>query len=722
MDSTDQELKIHTSECRKKVFAFVVLLIIILLSYSNTFNASWHFDDEPNILDRKALHLTELSWSNIKQTFFQGTKLYRPISCFSFGANYFFGETNVFGYHLVNIIIHFLSSFFLYIFIYQTLHLPSVSKKYRQHSYFISLLAAILWASNPANTQAVTYIVQRMASMAGMFYITTMFFFLKGRTSKKNKLKGLYFTICIFTALLSFGSKENTIVLPISLLMYEILLINGTTFRGWIIKNKIFLITAIFFVLAVTVFYITMINSNPISFMGAYDKYRVFSLKERLLTEPRIIIFYITLLLYPDPNRLSLSHDIHFSQSLFNPLTTVFSILLIATLIIVAFAISKKHPLLSFSILFFFLNHIVESTFLPLELIYEHRNYIPSMFLFIPFVIFLLFLLEYFSNKLLIRSLLIVSAVLFIVSQGHATYIRNFAWKTEESIWFDGIEKYPDFWRPYLNLGSFYMKKNMPEKALDLFRQAEFKRHSVNSGDKHLTYFNIGVAYQKMGENEKAFQYYLKAEKIYSIYSNTHVNKAVILTEKGYFEDAHIELKKAIQCDRNNPQAYINFGILLLKKGQIKEAIDKLEIAKRLAPNDILTLKSLGYAYLKLSQYGKATALFTRVKDLTPYDSNILLFLSEIYSIKGMTSQAKVTINEMIKMTGFKNLERYVKELGENNISSQTIAPNRLIILGLLAEVLNERSTTYQELAKYCHEKKSELAKNASSLEFINPD
>ena len=184
---------IYLSECRKKTFVFITLFIIILSIYSNTFKASWHFDDIPNIIENRRLHVTELSWSNIKGAFFAAPRspgeLYRPVACLSFALNYFFGKDNVSGYHIVNISIHFLAAIFLFLFIYNTLNLPLLKAKYSSNSYFIALLSTTLWAINPLQTQAITFIVQRMASMAGMFYIISMYFYLKGRTATKNNVK-----------------------------------------------------------------------------------------------------------------------------------------------------------------------------------------------------------------------------------------------------------------------------------------------------------------------------------------------------------------------------------------------------------------------------------------------------------------------------------------------------------------------------------------------------
>jgi hypothetical protein len=221
----------HLTESRKTIFAFISLLLIVLIVYSNTFNASWHFDDEPNITENPALHLTEFTWKNLKKTFYasqvEPDQIYRPVACLSFALNYYVGGKDVFGYHLVNLAIHFLASLFLYLFVYHTLNLPQMSARYGPNSYSIALLSAFLWAINPIQTQAITYIVQRMASMAGMFYILSMYLYLIGRTTTRSSRKLLFFFLCAISAVLAFGSKENAIMIPLSLFLFDLLFIQG---------------------------------------------------------------------------------------------------------------------------------------------------------------------------------------------------------------------------------------------------------------------------------------------------------------------------------------------------------------------------------------------------------------------------------------------------------------------------------------------------------------
>ena len=126
------------------------------------------------------------------------------------------------------------------------------------------------------------------------------------------------------------------------------------------------------------------LNSSPISTILSGFENRPFTLLQRLMTQPRALVYYLSQIFYPVPTRLSVEHEIMISTSLLNPWTTLPAFGLILGLIGFGLWKMQKMPVLSFAILFFFLNHSIESSVLDLELVFEHRNYLPSFFLFFP--------------------------------------------------------------------------------------------------------------------------------------------------------------------------------------------------------------------------------------------------------------------------------------------------------------------------------------------------
>jgi tetratricopeptide (TPR) repeat protein len=694
------ESEIHLSECRKKVFVFLALFIIVLSIYSNTFHASWHFDDEPNITANPSLHLEEFSWHNIKETFFSRQihprQLYRPMACLSFALNYYFGRDNVFGYHLVNISIHLLTAVFLFLFIYQTLNLPSTIAKYGPHSYFISLLATVLWAINPVQIQAVTYIVQRMASMAGMFYIMSMYFYLKGRISRQRIFTILLYFCCVISTLLAFGSKENTAMLPISILLFDLFLIQGVSKEN--IKRNSFILMAVILIPVGIALALKGPSLFSASFLVSSYQSRGFTLLERLLTEPRIVLFYISLLFYPMPDRLCIAHDISISHSLVNPPTTFLAIFTILGILVVAIIKSKKYPLISYCIIFFFLNHVIESTIFGLELIFEHRNYIPSMLLFVPIAILIVRGIKFFSYKRSMQAAICLFVILVLVGQGHTSFMRNFIWKTEESLWLDAVEKSPNMPRVHHNLARYYGDAGQIERAIAQYKEALALKRSSHGESHHLTHYNLALIYMKIGKDDEAIKHLEKAIEIAPKYADAYNNLAIILAKRGQYDDAFNLLIKSLTYDRNSPQAHNNLAFILLRTNRIDEAISEFKKALALKDGDPTFLQNLGIAYKYKGYLNKGARCFRSVLKKDPRALLARLHLAETYWLMGKKEVAKRMVSSTLDLLPPKVVHSKIKVLFQED-SIQEL-PERSIILPLLEDAYLERSACLEKMGR----------------------
>jgi tetratricopeptide (TPR) repeat protein len=683
------------SSCRKNLFAFTALAVVIFAIYSNTFNASWHFDDFVNLVDHPGMHLNSLRWPEIKETFFANRgKLNRPVSAFSLALNYYFSGNNVSSYHLVNIIIHCLSAVFLFLFIVHTLKLPAFEKRYGNIAYSVALLSSLFWAINPVQTQAVTYVVQRMASLAGLFYVMALYAYVRARTDSNRFSRSFFLTLCALSALLAFGSKENTFVLPMSIALYEIILVRKYSIGKWLKTHKRKWFTIVIACIGLTAAYLYLHQGGHMfSLLSGYHK-RVFTLEQRLLTEPRVIWFYLSLLLYPLPSRLSLVHDFRVSQSLTDPVTTLTSVIAIAALLLGAAVCSRKWPLLAFCVIFFFLNHVIESTILPLELVFEHRNYIPSMLLFLPIAVLLVRLASNRAKRFFVAPTAAIIAVLLFGS-AYATYARNWAWKNPETLWVDAVSKAPGLWRPWQNLGRVYVEKKEYSKALTLFLASLSKRTDANKNDKYLTEYNLGVVYQNLNRFDKALSHYNEAERLNPSFPGAHNNRGAIFFQQGKLEDAISELRKAATCDaRNQAQALSNLGFLLIKAGKKDEAIHYLQIANRIKPNNPLTMNRLGFAYRKEGRFGKAYILFKKSLQVEPGNIQTALYLADLYRERKMAIQVGNAMGKVFCLIEEKGHQVFMNEflLREEN---EGILLDRSIIISLFKEICETQSARF---------------------------
>ncbi len=557
------------SASRAWAYAALFLLILSLAIYSNSFEASWHYDDFQNIVENDRVHVKNLSWENLQKTWYSPVtgKVWRPLAYLSFALNYYFDGNHVFSYHLINLCIHYLTAIMLFLFIHGTLTLPSLAGQYRSRAYAIALLSSVFWMINPVHVSAVTYIVQRMTSMTALFYISAMYSYLKARTEDKGPIrKGLYVVLTVLAALAALGTKENAIMLPVSLFMYELLLIKGITKER--LKNHVLLgCIAVLILLALS---FAFVDISTIT--GGYAN-RPFTLLQRLLTEPRVIIYYVTILLYPISSRLALIHDVDVSQSLFDPWTTLPAILIIVIVTVLAFIMARKRPLVSFCILFFILNHCIEGTFAPLEIIYEHRNYLPSLFFFVPFAVAFIEVYERFKEHKIVTLALSTFLAGVIMILGMTTFLQNGIWKNEITLWADNATKAPHLHRTHHNLGVSLMSAGFFEEGVRELQIALTAKNDATVNEKYITHYHLGRYFFFFKDYKKAAWHFQQTLQWAPLYPEPYHYLAKIMCINGHLNDAERLVKKALDL-KDDPGFMITHGLIRLRSGDEAGAIE----------------------------------------------------------------------------------------------------------------------------------------------------
>lgn len=674
----DLNLQWQSRDDRKYAFALLALFVFLIVIYANSFHGVFQFDDKINIVENRNIFLKSLDWSDIKKSFhgIEGNKIIRPFSYFSFALNYYIDELNVIGYHIVNFIIHYLTSLFLFLFTYKTLTLPKLREKYGSTAYGVSLLATFFWATSPVQLTAVTYIVQRMASMAGLFYIMALYFYMKGRTTKAFRKCIVFWILCSLCAILSLGSKENAALLPVSIWLYDLFIIQGAT-RKNIIKN-IKIIAPVMLIIALVGFWYMDIASIA---NGAAYQHRPFTLAERLLTQPRIIIYYITLLLYPISSRMTLIHDIELSTSVLVPWSTLPAIILIFILIVLAFSIARKQSFIAFCILFFFLNHLIESTFIPLELIYEHRNYIPSMFFFAPLAILMLQVFNYFAYNKAIQWTMVAVFTFLLAAQGHTVFVRNALFANPLLLWTDNVEKAPGLSRPYNNLGAAYWDRGFYDKTYELYLKAYTLDNHSNLANRGTNLHNLGMYHLNItGNFDKALGFYEAAIEAYPGYWPSYHDAAVCFIRKGNMAEAGRRLVAALSLWPENAELRHSLGFVLLKMGQYDEAIKQARHALSFNPGLSNSLCVLGEANRKKGNHSLAKIYWKKYLEKNPNDLEGNLALLELYSRDGDKEALSRIIGKLMYLKGSMDWRELIEQiLRDKNRSAYIPHPGETI-------------------------------------------
>lgn len=691
----------------KKENAFIkkrtlfLLSILVLLIYSNTFNAPFHLDDFHNIVDNTRLHVDNLFPGTLIGAVFDNPEtnklFYRPISNLSIAINWYLSQTNVTGYHIVNLVIHILTAFFLYLSIITLFKSPNLSRRYRGDEHFIAVLAACLWAVNPIQTQAVTYIVQRMAAMAAMFYILGIYFYIKARLCESSTKQILFFSGVLISFLLAVGSKENAIMLPVSLLLLEVVFFRDMSDPS--IRKKI-LLWGSGLILAVLVCGIFLFLGGGLfeNIFSGYEN-RTFTFSERILTQPRIVVFYLSQIFYPIADRLSLDHDIAVSTGFFSPWTTVPAIVMVILMVAIAIWLIMKQPLISFAILFFFLNHIIESSVIALELVFEHRNYLPSLFLFLPLAAGIKWVINHYSmQKKVMHWVFIGFTTLLIVMLGLGTYARNMVWTDQKMLWEDVIQKSPGRARGYQNLATtYYMDIKAYDQAIALFQKAMYLDGSTRNRAELISLANMANIYAKNKKDyQKAIELYYQILDINSNNDAMRYHLALTLLRSDQIDDVQEHIDYLLSKEPEVP-AYLNIkAAVLLKQNDPEKALTYLIKAIKIAPDTERTLLYTGIAKMMTENHTSADYYFNRLYQRFPHKPVNLFFLIENSVRAGNSEKAAFYAENLISTFSVPDILNALKEDADKDlqwpIRTDLIAP-------VISQKISEISFMSQEIS-----------------------
>ncbi len=520
-----------------------ITLILTWLVYQPGLSGAFLFDDYPNILRNEAVAIDSLRVDELKHVVFSGTAgpLKRPVATLSFALNYYVAGFDSFWFKTVNLIIHCTNGVGIFLLTslllsaYQRVHGIGMPSK---HFMFVSIVTSAAWLLHPLQLTSVLYVVQRMVELAAFFCIAGLILYCIGRLRQLKGQSGLMWIVCsVFVATpLATLSKENGILLPAWLAVVEI-----AVFRFKLKDRKrssalIAMTATIILVPALTLLYV--LTFKPEILLGGYQM-RDFSLTERVLTETRVIWFYISQILAPMNHQLALYHDdIRISRSLLDPVTTLSSIVGLGFLFVTAIYAISRAPVLAFGILFFFVGHSIESTFLPLEIVHEHRNYLPSYGLIFALTYYVSCSFR-FADSLRLRQ---AGAILFIGAFAFVTASRAQLWSDPLSQATAEVQSHPDSPRANSQMGEIYMNLGLADKrnravfldaAESHYRRASQLRKSFEDG-----LFGLLVLSSKTKETmpDGAFEELIKRLRTQPFASNTvnwidYLSKCTVNTE-----------------------------------------------------------------------------------------------------------------------------------------------------------------------------------------------
>jgi tetratricopeptide (TPR) repeat protein len=632
------------------------LLIIALLgviAYSNTFFSPFHFDDpafivnnpiikdfdyflEPSMAARVELpHIVPATWKT------------RYMGFLSFWANYRLHGLNVTGYHIVNLAIHLLNAAVVYLLVLVTLNTPflrgSVSSEQARR---IALFPALLFVTHPVQTQAITYICQRFASLAALFYMLSLLLYAASGISRTAFRRRLLYSICLVSAVLAMNTKEIAFTLPLAIALYDVMFL-----RGHVVRRTLRLLPLLLTMLIIP---INLIEPGR-PFLEAVSEASRSEAQQELLrwkyliVQFRVTITYLRLLFLPVNQNLDYDY-FRFSVSFL--FQSLLSFMFLLTMLLYVIRIFRRFRdslpltrLVAYGIFWFFLTLSVESGVVPIgNLIFEHRLYLPSAGVFMAASV-AVFLIMRGLRAWVPRTAVVAVIVLIPLIMTAASYARNDLWKSEIRLWEDTTSKSPRKPRTWFSLGTKYLRYGKPGEAISAFKKSiklepEHKRAIVS----------LGNAYRASGRPDLAIEQYRAAIMLDPEFFEAYLSLAFLYYDLGIFDESIKYYMSAIALMPGDPMAHNDLGNAYVAGGHIEKAIKHYHEALRLKPDDPLIHNNIANAYGLKGMASKAIEHYKISLSLSPDNADMHYNLGLAYLDSGLADEARLEFERVLEI------------------------------------------------------------------------
>ncbi|MBI5327116.1 MAG: tetratricopeptide repeat protein [Deltaproteobacteria bacterium] len=575
---------------REIIFPTSVIILLTAIAYSNTFSNSFHFDDRYAIFEDRAIR----DIGNIPSMF--KDMLNRPLLRITFALNYHFGGFDVFGYHLVNLLLHIIagiSVYFLAKLLFERMggHGNSVS---------FALLAGLIFALHPVQTGSVTYIASRSAVLAAIFYVLSVILFILG--SERNGSKMVFFHIGAFLSfLMALGSKETAATVPFIVLMLPFFLMTA--------KHRRNITLPLLWLMALPVYalirYLVSQNVVPVDTRFSYSE--ILPPYQYLLTEVNVVIYYYLKWLFFPVNGPNADPDIP-AETSFIDISTIAASLVIACIVYMAIRFRREVTVVSFGIFWYFITLIPTSSIFPIaDVAVERHLYLPSIGFAFVSAYLLMKIKELLPSKIWFLPYIIPLIMIVITIQ------TNSVWKNGITLWEDAARKSPNKIRALGNRAFAYLESGNLNMAEMLYH--DFLKRFPNDP---FGYNNTGLILEKKGDVLSAIKYYREAVNLKPKYWRFHMHLGNAYSQNGFMVEAVSELQIAVNLEPLNPEPMIMLASLLAKQGETDSVIIIANKALSIESENVEAYLLLGISYEKKGMREEAIKFYKKALELNP--------------------------------------------------------------------------------------------------------
>jgi hypothetical protein len=416
--------------------AAAALAVLAASAFAPGLDGAFIFDSVERVLRNKSLAMTALDGEQLLAAAYAAQADYpqRGLAYVTLALNHYFGgqQFDPFVFKLTNLAVHILNGILVLVLAglilsrWQRLGVLGPTSSARL--VLLSALAAGLWLLHPIQITSVLYVVQRMTSLAGTWVLAGAILFILARQrleeGRRGALAAMYGAVVVCAGI-GFLCKQTALLLPAYAAVLELFLFRRTLLSTPQ-KRALGAFFAIVLVLPLAAGLVAL-SLAPEAFLGGYQN-RDFTLVERLLTEARVLFFYLGLLLAPGLRRFGLYHDdLATSTGLLGPWTTLLAVIAWALILALTLWGARRRAPWAFAAAWFLVGHGMESTLLPLELVYEHRNYVPAVGLWIAVAVYVGVLWERAGR---LRGLVAAAAGIWLLALVFMSSLRADAWRS----------------------------------------------------------------------------------------------------------------------------------------------------------------------------------------------------------------------------------------------------------------------------------------------------
>jgi Flp pilus assembly protein TadD len=583
-----------------------------LVAYHNTFSCPFIFDDLPRIVRNPLIHQLWPPW-----VVMAGTT--RPLVQYSLAWNHAISGVEPWSYHALNLVIHALAGLTLLGVIRRTLASPRFPERYRAHAPSLALAAALIWVVHPVQTQAVTYVIQRAESLAGWFYLLTLYAVIRGADAPHPRR---WHATAIVACALGMASKPVMVTAPLAVLAYDRMFLSAS-FRE-LGRGRGGLHAGLFATLGL----VPLVLANGVQDWRTSSGPNVAGMEplSYALTQAGVLLHYLRLCLWPHP--LCLDYAWPIATDLRGALGPVLAVS--ALLGLTAWA-SWRRGAAGFLGIGFFLLLAPTSSFVPIaDPAFEHRLYLP---LAAPVVLAVLGAWEAlravarrfqwsWGQALAFTSGAVVLAVVALTT---LTVRRNHDYRSAIAIWSDTVRKRPENPRARVNLGLGLLAENRIEEGLSQLEEA------VRIDPAHETaQLSLGFWLSMRGETAAGLAHLREAVRLAPDNGEARFALGAVLVGTGALDEAYPHLVEARRLEPERSATRYNLGHVLEQRGRLTEAIAEYSEAVRLKPDDAGARASLGLALARSGRIAEGRHQLERALALRPGDERVRRSLEEV--------------------------------------------------------------------------------------------